>query len=141
MGVAVISLEEQDKIRPIMALEKELEQLPQVDLPVCHDFCTGIYARTLVIPAGVCLTGAIHKDESFFVVRSGILIVTTDEGPQQVGPGFMSVTRPHSKRAGMALTDVVCTTFHANTDRVTDPDQLWDMITIPAPESLLETKQ
>lgn len=138
---AVITFEEQEQIRPVFELEKHLQQLPQVDLPVCHDFCSGIYARTLIIPAGVCLTGAIHKDESFFVVRSGVLIVTTDEGTQQVGPGFMSVTRPHSKRAGLAVTDVVCTTFHANPQSQTNPDALWDMITVPAPDTLLEASQ
>lgn len=135
---AIVTIEEQELIKPILELENALLEMPQVDLPLCHDFCSGVYARTLIIPAGVCLTGAIHKDESFFVVRSGVLIITTDEGAQQVGPGFMSVTRPHSKRAGLAVTDVVCTTFHANPTSEKDPDALWDMITIPCPESLLE---
>lgn len=138
---AVLTTVEQEQIKPVIELEKALMQLPQVDLPVCNDFCSGIYARTLIIPAGVCLTGAIHKDESFFVVRSGVLIVTTDDGPQQVGPGFMSITRPNSKRAGLAVTDVVCTTFHANPQGEQDPDALWEMITVPAPDTLLEASQ
>jgi mannose-6-phosphate isomerase-like protein (cupin superfamily) len=93
------------------------------------------------IPAGTVLTGAVHKDESFFVVRKGHLIVTTDDGSAKVGPGFMSVTKPHTKRAGVALTDVEVTTFHANPTNETDPKTIWDMYTVPAPALALEAVQ
>jgi mannose-6-phosphate isomerase-like protein (cupin superfamily) len=118
---------------PIYRLEAELLKLPQVEMPVDHDFCNGLYARTMHIPAGTVLTGAVHKDESFFVVRSGILVVTTDNGTAEIGPGFMSVTRANTKRAGIAVTDVEVTTFHANPKNETDPQAIWDMYTVPAP--------
>lgn len=123
---------------PIYRLEAELLRLPQIEMPVDHDFCNGLYARTMHIPAGTVLTGAVHKDESFFVVRRGELIVTTDNGTAQVGPGFMSVTRPNTKRAGIALTDVEVTTFHANPTNETNPEVLWDTYTVPAPVEALE---
>lgn len=126
---------------PIYRLEAELLKLPQVEMPVDHDFCNGLYARTMHIPAGTVLTGAVHKDESFFVVRKGHLIVTTDDGSAKVGPGFMSVTKPHTKRAGVALTDVEVTTFHANPTNETDPKTIWDMYTVPAPDLALEAVQ
>jgi mannose-6-phosphate isomerase-like protein (cupin superfamily) len=126
---------------PIYRLEAELLKLPQVDMPVEHTFCNGLYARTMHIPAGTVLTGAVHKDESFFVVRKGHLIVTTDDGTAQVGPGFMSVTKPNTKRAGVAMTDVEVTTFHANPTNETDPQVIWDMYTIPAPATALEAVQ
>jgi mannose-6-phosphate isomerase-like protein (cupin superfamily) len=126
---------------PIYRLEAELLKLPQVEMPVDHDFCNGLYARTMHIPAGTVLTGAVHKDESFFVVRKGHLIVTTDDGSANVGPGFMSVTKPHTKRAGVALTDVEVTTFHANPTNETDPKTIWDMYTVPAPALALEAVQ
>jgi mannose-6-phosphate isomerase-like protein (cupin superfamily) len=118
---------------PIYRLESELLKLPQVEMPLDHDFCNGLYARTMHIPAGTVLTGAVHRDESFFVVRKGHLVVTTDNGTAEVGPGFMSVTRANTKRAGVALTDVEVTTFHANPTNETDPQTIWDMYTIPAP--------
>lgn len=126
---------------PIYRLEAELLKLPQVDMPVEHAFCNGLYARTMHIPAGTVLTGAVHKDESFFVVRKGTLIVTTDDGSAQVGPGFMSVTRANTKRAGIALTEVEVTTFHANPTNETDPQAIWDMYTVPAPASVLDAVQ
>lgn len=118
---------------PIYRLEAELLKLPQVDMPVDHDFCNGLYARTMHIPAGTVLTGAIHKEESFFLVRKGELIVSTDNGPRKLIPGDMSVSKIGTKRAGIALTDVEVTTFHANPTNEQNPQALWDMFTIPAP--------
>lgn len=118
---------------PIYRLEAELLKLPQVDMPVDHDFCNGLYARTMHIPAGTVLTGAIHKEESFFLVRKGELIVSTDNGPRKLSPGDMSVSKIGTKRAGIALTDVEVTTFHANPTNEQNPQALWDMFTIPAP--------
>jgi hypothetical protein len=117
----------------IFELEEEILQLPQVNMLTTHDFCHGVYARTLSIPAGVILTGAIHKDESFFVVRSGVLLVTTDTGTVQVGSGFMMVTKPGTKRAGIALTDCEVTTFHANPTNEKDPDAIWEAFFIGTP--------
>jgi hypothetical protein len=118
---------------PIYRLEAELLKLPQVEMPVEHDFCAGLYARTMHIPAGTALTGAIHRQESFFLVRKGSLIVSTDNGPRTLGPGDMSVSNIGTKRAGVALTDVEVTTFHANPTNEQEPNALWDLFTIPAP--------
>lgn len=118
---------------PIYRLEAQLLNLPQIEMPVDHDFCNGLYARTMHIPAGTVLTGAVHKEESFFLVRKGELIVTTDNGSRTIGPGDMSVSKVGTKRAGIALTEVEVTTFHANPSNEQDPQALWNMFTIPAP--------
>jgi len=123
---------------PIYRLEAELLKLPQVDMPVDHAFCNGLYARTMYIPAGTVLTGAVHKEESFFLVRKGELIVSTDSGPRTLKAGDMSVSKTGTKRAGIALTDVEVTTFHANPTNEQDPRALWDMFTIPAPAPAIE---
>jgi len=123
---------------PIYRLEAELLKLPQVDMPVDHDFCNGLYARTMHIPAGTVLTGAIHKEESVFLVRKGELLVSPENGPRTLKPGDMSVSKIGTKRAGIALTAVEVTTFHANPSNEQDPQALWDMFTIPAPAPALE---
>ena len=126
---------------PIYRLEGELLKLPQVDLPIEHAFCAGLYARTMHIPAGTVLTGAIHREESFFLVRKGELIVSTDNGPRTLGPGDMSVSKIGTKRAGIALTEVEVTTFHANPTNEQQPQALWDLFTIPAPAPALDAVQ
>jgi hypothetical protein len=123
---------------PVYQLEAELLKLPQIDLPIDHAFCAGMYARTMHIPAGTILTGAIHREESFFLVRKGDLIVSTDDGPKRLGAGDMSISKIGTKRAGIALTDVEVTTFHANPSNEQDPQALWDMFTIPAPAPAIE---
>jgi hypothetical protein len=126
---------------PIYHLEAELLKLPQVEMPVDHDFCNGLYARTMHIPAGTVLTGAIHREESFFLVRKGELIVSTDNGPRTLVSGDMSISKIGTKRAGIALTDVEVTTFHANPSNEQEPQKLWNLFTIPAPSTVLETVQ
>lgn len=114
-------------------------QFAPAPLTTEHTFVAGTYARTLIIPAGTFLTGAVHSHDSFFVVRAGALLVT--DGNREavaVGPGFMSVTKAGTSRAGIAVTDCVVTTFHSNPDNLTDPDELWEAYTLPPPANLLE---
>ena len=127
----------EDDIRTL-AIERLMRELPQAEMPVEHEFCHGVYARTIHLKQGICLVGEIHRDESFFVVRSGALAVTTPDGAVVVGSGFQSVTKPGQKRLGIALTDCVVTTYHANPSELRDPDEIKDYYTAPAPQELLD---
>ena len=123
---------------PIYKLEQEILKLPQTVCPVIHDFCKGVYARSLIIPAGTILTGAVHKDECFFLVRNGCIIITTDASPIKAESGFMAISKSGTKRAGYALVDTLVTTFHANPEELRDPDEIWDHFTVPAPDNLID---
>jgi len=123
----------------IYRLEAELLKYPQVEMPLEHAFCNGVYARTIHIPINTVLTGAVHRHESFFLLRRGIMVVSTGEDEQrQMFPGDMSITKPGMKRAIITITDVEITTFHANPDNETDPEALWNMFTIPACQAAIE---
>jgi hypothetical protein len=74
-------------------------------------------------------------------VRKGELIVSTDDGALTLKAGDMSVSKIGTKRAGITLTDVEVTTFHANPTNEQEPQALWEMFTIPAPAPALETAQ
>ena len=124
--------------QPIYRLEAALLSLPQVDMPVEHEFCAGLYARTMRLFGGCAYTGAVHKSDSFFVVRSGVLASTTDSGSVVLRAGDMHVSRAGSKRAVVAMTDCVVTTFHPNPEEARDPAALWEMFTEPAPVPALE---
>jgi hypothetical protein len=50
----------------------------------------------------------------------------------------MAVSKAGSKRVGLALTETIVTTFHTNPEELRDPDALWNHITIPPPDNLLE---
>lgn len=118
---------------PIYRLEAEIRKLPPVECPVEEEFCDGIYARTMHIPAGTILTGHVHKGECFLVVRSGELVVTAGGEPLLLRGGDMVRSMPGAKRAGYALTDCVVTNFHANPTNEREKSRLWDLFIEPAP--------
>lgn len=105
----------------VEALEREIQKLPQVECPVRDFFADGTHAREMTIPAGVVLTGAIHKRECLCILSKGTLMVTTPEGMKMVSAPYTFVSGPGEKRAGFAVTESVFTTIHKTNE--TDPDR------------------
>ena len=100
------------------ALQSVMLQMPQVELPTEHYFADGMYCRFLPRKEGVLIVGKVHKKEHLYIVASGTVAVTTDEGVQEITGPRVLVSRPGTKRAVLALTDAVCMTVHRteNTD-------------------------
>lgn len=121
-------------------LERHFLSMPQVDLQTKHDFCDGVYARTITIPANVALTGAIHATENFLLVRSGEIAIWVDATKAiTFSAGDMITSKAGHKRIGLAITDTVLTTFHANPYNLTDPEELWEYYTLSGYEQLENT--
>lgn len=97
-------------------------KLPQMQLETSHFFADGMYCRYLPRPAGCLIVGKVHKKEHFYMVCTGTVVVTTDEGVRQITGPKVLVSKPGTKRAVYALTDAVCLTVH-RTDRV-DLDEI-----------------
>lgn len=119
-----------DQISSILALEQEILKYPQVEMPVTNEFCDHLLARTMQIPAETVLTGAIHKNECFFVLRKGTLIVTTDNGSVILNAGDMILTKAMTKRGGIAVTDCLVTTFHYNPKNLTEEKEIFDEFSV-----------
>lgn len=100
-------------------------------MPLKHEFVDGVYARSMFIPAGTVLTGAVHSKDCFTVIRYGDLIIYTEDGMKQVKAGDMIPSKAGIKRAGLAITDTYITGFMANPTNETDLDKLWEFYTIP----------
>lgn len=116
-----------DMREKVLALEAVVENLPQVDCPVWHNFAPGLYARCMLIPKDTVLTGAVHRTEHLCIV-SGDISVTTDDGMKRIAhPHFILKSKPGSKRAGYAHADTYWTTVHATTE--TDLDRLAEELT------------
>lgn len=119
----------------ILALEDEIAKLPQVECPVRHYFAPGMYAREMTIPAGVALTGAVHKTEHLSTVSAGRILVDDGCGPVEIAAPFTFISKPGAKRAGFAIEETVWTTYHA-TD-TTDLDALAEELTESTSAELL----
>ena len=112
----------EDAITYVNRLEAEISKWPQAQCPVWHHFAPGLYARQMLIPAGVVLTGAIHRTEHLCIV-SGDIDVTTDDGVRRITAQQLVITsKPGTKRAGFARRDTYWTTVHATEE--TDLDRL-----------------
>ncbi len=137
-----VALERAVNIQDILKLENEILKYPQVELPLKHEFVDGVYARSMFIPAGTILTGAVHSKDCFSVIRYGELIIYTEDGMKQVKAGDMLPSTAGIKRAGYAIEDTYITGFMANPTNETNLDKLWEFYTLPN-ETLLavETKE
>lgn len=101
------------------ALEDALvEAFPGLDLDelITHRFADGVYAREMLIPAGVMVVSMTHKVECISTCSSGAIWVWTagtGEGFRLIEAPFTAVTPPGTRRVGVAETDTIWTTYHA----------------------------
>lgn len=94
-------------------LEAAVASLPPAETPVTHYFAPGVYAREIFIRAGVMLTGKIHKQEHLNIISSGrILVIGMDGSQKEVVAPCAFVSKPGTRRAGLALEDATWTTIH-----------------------------
>jgi hypothetical protein len=102
----------QDDLRArVLAFEQQQLQKPQVALKVVHHFAHNVVARELHIPAGLDLTGAIHKYANLNTLSQGEMLIATESGLLHVKAPYTVVSPPGTKRAATTLTDCVWTTY------------------------------
>lgn len=95
----------------VCQLEAALLQLPQADIGTWHLVHGGLSARTILIPAGTALTGALTNIDNVCIV-SGDITVTTDEGAKRLTGFHVVPALAGSKRVGFAHADTWWTTMH-----------------------------
>ena len=86
----------------ILRYEDTAKELPQVKIPVDHITSNSMYARKIVIPKGLIITGDIYKFDHLDIMISGHMIVSTDNGEIKELKGFnMFQSFSGKKRAGI----------------------------------------
>jgi len=102
----------------IKALEDELKQMPQVELPLQHIFAEGAYMRVITLPKDTVLTSRVHKTQHISVIVSGDVTISKPDGTKErvQGPYFF-ITEPNTKRAIAVHEETLWLTFHV-TDEV-----------------------
>ena len=101
----------------VRALEARVRELPQVQIPTDHVIHSGLYARTICIPAGVILTGAEIACATLLVM-SGHVAVTLGDTTQELAGYHVLPACAGRKQAFLALTDTHLTMIFA-TDAAT----------------------
>lgn len=96
----------------IRALESAMRELPQLKEELRHHFAHGIYGREMWVPAGTVLVGKIHRYSCINVILQGIVEVRSQEGAYRIEAPYVFVSPGGTKRAMVALTDLVWMTVH-----------------------------
>jgi hypothetical protein len=86
----------------VRALEANLFALPQVAIETHHVLHGGMYARTIVIPANVVLTGALIRVATLLVVDGDVLVHTDGEPMRLTGRQILPASAGR-KQAFVAL--------------------------------------
>ena len=106
----------------IFKLEDAIRLLPQFEPVVVHNFAPGVYAREIHIPAGVVLTGKIHRTEHLNIISAGKVEVYNKGETKTMQAPFTFVSPAGTKRAIYAVENTVWTTIHVTDE--TDLDLL-----------------
>ena len=96
----------------VQALQDEISKHPQYEPPTEHVFHGGMYCRQVWRPSGCLIVGKVHKKEHFYMIVSGTVKITTDDGVQTITGPMLLCSKPGTKRAVYAETDALCMTFH-----------------------------
>lgn len=97
-----------DGAERVRLLEQAALDLPQVAIPTDHAFHAGMYARTIMIPAGVMLTGAQIKIPTILII-SGDTLISGENGSTRYAGYHVALGRCGRKQAFYALQDTYLT--------------------------------
>ena len=100
------SLALQGNMPEILALEKIILTLEQVECPISHYQIEGVYCRSMFIPAGTVITGAIHNKENISILAQGTIRITNGTESKLISAPYIMVDQPGIKRLGASETDV-----------------------------------
>lgn len=95
-------------IDKVVAFENTMKQLPQVAICTEHLIHAGMYARTIVIPAGTAVTGVLIKIPTIVVI-SGQCTFYNGDGTTNVNGCQVFAASGKRKQACYAITDTTWT--------------------------------
>lgn len=108
-----------DKVRQ---LENIASKAPQVDILTDHLFHAGVYARTITIPKGVMLTGALIKIATVLIIFGDVIAYIGGECIDLHGYNVLAACS-NRKQAFFALGDVHMTMiFHSGAKSVREAE-------------------
>lgn len=101
-----------DSINLVRRFEEVALEQPQINLEIIHTFHAGIYARTVLIPAGVLITGALIKIPTCLIVSGTVKVFTGEASHTLCGYNVLSAEAGR-KQVFLALKDTTLTMMFA----------------------------
>lgn len=117
-----------DRARSVDALEAAMmREFPPYDMEqhLVHRFAPHVYARELTIPAGILVTGKVHKTRHFSIISQGrVSVWTAQDGLHEHVAPCTFTSEPGTRRVVFAHETTVWTTIH--------PSEETDLATLEA---------
>ena len=95
----------EEVVRSVDALEQAFKLNEQTVIPTHHVLHGGMYARTITIPAGIAITGALIKRATLLIVE-GQGMVYAGEGGRKINGYKVFSASAHRKQVFVAETDL-----------------------------------
>jgi hypothetical protein len=109
-----------DKVRQF---ESQALSMPQIDIPTSHVIHAGMYARTIMIPAGTILTGALIKIATILIINGNVIAYIGSETIEFTGYNVLPASE-NRKQAFLAKTDTYLTMiFPTDVDNINDAEE------------------
>jgi hypothetical protein len=99
-------------IAAISEAEIRAAQLPQAEIATQHVLHAGLYARTIMIPAGVAITGALVEVATVLIVSGDCTVSRGDSAERLTGYAVLPASA-HRKQAFFAHADTYLTMIFA----------------------------
>lgn len=126
LSLSDISISKEDVRKSILDFESQMLAQENaivgdnVMCPLKHTFSDGIYVREIFIPAGMYITGKIHKHAHPNFLMSGVVDVVTKDGRERLYAPCAMISPSGTKRALCAVTDLIWITMHHNPTNTED---------------------
>ncbi len=100
------------EVNKVRQIEEEILKAPQVKIATHHIIHAGTYARTIVVPAGVILTGSLMKIPTLLIINGHFLLFAGDKTIELKGYNIFT-GGANRKQVGVAVTDTQVTMIFA----------------------------
>ena len=91
-------------IEKVRMLETMARELPQLVIPTEHLLHAGMYCRTVHIPAGAMITGALIEIATILIVNGDVTMYANDQANNLTGYNVFAASA-HRKQAFVAISD------------------------------------
>lgn len=108
IGATIPAMTEQ-VIDKVADLEQFTMTLPQIDMKTTHTIHAGIYTRTILIPEGAYITGALVKVPTTIIISGHCLVYVGADDPLEFKGYYVLPASANRKQAFMAVGDTVLT--------------------------------
>jgi len=133
-GLSVDPLRAVDNVA-IESVEAQLLALPQVELPLNHQFAPGVYLREIFMPAGTFVIGHEHTTEHFNIVTAGRALVMIAGEPFEITAPATFVSKAGVRKVLYILEDMRWMTVHPSHE--TDIEKLEGELIVKSPSFTL----